>query len=582
MKAGSVPVAAAQALTLRFELGHGVGLQEVGGQEAASLLVEDIDGYPLSYLTVLGPDAKGDFWEALEAALASDAPHYLAATGASYLYSPTQFVDEDKDTLARLRRTLRNLGGRERFKRVVGFGLPGQYYLEDGDGNLWDVYSGKAARQDVVEGMSREFHKTMARLAKERGYRKTMAQLWRCILGEASKEECQGTGASAEAAEAASAEAELLQAQGYDAVSLQSLEADPAAPGYALADMTGADGELDFGKAQKVIAEGGAGNFSNFEAAAPQWRKKYCLGWFCYGEYWVLEARINKNQPVRKNVEWHTIGGNWQEYYQYGYRWKDYFDSGDNNSYSNNDRFPDKFHDSNWNNFSYYHADVNTWVQGGVPAGCGPAAFIRLAAWFQFERHWYTRRSNVNWYGGSTPNLYYAPLSSPSYMYRMNSWLGGRMLSFHKLNYGGSKLYYPDLVLKMGTKVLNDQGFTWPDGFYNGANAWLNERGSSLNLHGAWYYLLPPNPVRWILYSLVMNSIGLRNEPGVMLFQVQQLSLEHHYTPTLEGRLYNWRTTAEVLVRVPWGETGSSADGHFINITGILPSDRAGGYYALY
>ncbi|HGY09731.1 MAG TPA: hypothetical protein ENK37_06745, partial [Oceanithermus profundus] len=62
-----MPVVAAQALTLRFGLGNEVSLQEVGDQDAASLLVEDVDGYPLVYLTVLGPEAKGGFWEAARA-----------------------------------------------------------------------------------------------------------------------------------------------------------------------------------------------------------------------------------------------------------------------------------------------------------------------------------------------------------------------------------------------------------------------------------------------------------------------------------------------------------------------------------
>ncbi|WP_457637401.1 hypothetical protein, partial [Oceanithermus sp.] len=45
--AEKVPVVAAQALTLRFGLGSEVSLQDVGNEEAASLLVEDVDGYPL-------------------------------------------------------------------------------------------------------------------------------------------------------------------------------------------------------------------------------------------------------------------------------------------------------------------------------------------------------------------------------------------------------------------------------------------------------------------------------------------------------------------------------------------------------
>ena len=53
------------------------------------------------------------------------------------------------------------------------------------------------------------------------------------------------------------------------------------------------------------------------------------------------------------------------------------------------------------------------------------------------------------------------------------------------------------------------------------------------------------------------------------------------YKSTLEGRLYKWRITDEVLVWIPWYETGGRYDGKFLNITGILPTLRAGGYYAL-
>jgi len=165
------------------------------------------------------------------------------------------------------------------------------------------------------------------------------------------------------------------------------------------------------------------------------------------------------------------------------------------------------------------------------------------------------------------------------YLHRKNSWLGGHMLSFVKRDYGGSKIYYPDLVLKMNTKALNGQGLTWPDGFWAGANRWLDERRSSLNLAGSWYMgATAPNSVRWTMYSLAMNSIGTKDEPGVALYATDSGFLEHHYTPTLEGRLYNWRVTAEVLVRIPWGETNGPNDGNFKNITSFL---QAGGYYAL-
>gem|GEM_PF-6627778 len=39
----------------------------------------------------------------------------------------------------------------------------------------------------------------------------------------------------------------------------------------------------------------------------------------------------------------------------------------------------------------------------------------------------------------------------------------------------------------------------------------------------------------------------------------------------------------EGLVKILWGETYEGRyNGKFLNITGILPTTRAGGYYALY
>ena len=581
---------AAQALTLRFGLGSEVSLQEVEDQDAASLLVEDVDGYPLVHLTVLGPEARGGFWEAARAAVSAGEGHYLVATGASTLYSPTLFADTGTDTLEHLLVAADALGGPEAVARVVGFGDPGRYYLVDREGRFFDGYTGEAVSEDEVAQLAEDFHGTVERLAEEDDYRAEMELVWRCLLGEASEEECQAEDASAEALEARQAEAKLLSRLGYDPVSVQGTEVRPLEAGMGLAEMTGADGGLDFGKAARVIAQGGAGNYANHEEVSPQWRKKYCAGWFCYGEYWVLEARDKDTNKVRKDVEWNTVGRNWQGWRDYGYRWKDYFDSGHNDQYPPNApndgyyegyyHFPRQFKDSNWKNFTYWHVTDPSGPHQALPIGCGPAAFIRLAAWYQFERNQYRGWANINWHGGSIPNLHYAALSSAWYMYRKNSWLGGRMLAFRKQNYGGSKIYYPDLIIKMGTKAFSGQGMTTPRGFFNGGNAWLDERGSWLNLRGAWYYGSPTTAVRWNMYSLAMDSIGVRGVPGIALYHVEPTALGEHYAPTLEGRLYNWRTTAEVLVRIPWYETGGRYDGKFLNITGILPTLRAGGYYA--
>jgi len=577
-----VPVVAAQALTLRFGLGNEVSLQEVGDQDAASLLVEDVDGYPLVYLTVLGPEAKGGFWEAARAAVGAGEGHYLVTTGASTLYSPTLFADTGTDTLEHLLAAADALGGPDAVARVVGFADPGRYYLVDREGRFFDGYTGEAVSAEKLAELSESFHGTVERLAEDEDYREEMAHVWACLLGEASEEECQAEDASAEALEAREAEAELLSQLGYDPVSVQGMEVRPLEAGMGLADMTGADGELDFGKAERVIAQGGAGNYANHEEVSPQWRKRYCVGWFCYGEYWVLEARDKDTNKVRKDVEWHTVGHNWQSRGYYGYRWKDYYSPGHSTAGYRNDQFPRRFNDSDYDNFTYrgaFPTNSGT-VYGGLPTGCGPAAFIRLATWFQFERHQYTGRGNVNWYGGSVPSLPGGSTPNNNYYYLKykNSWLGGRMLSFHKQAYGGKYIYIPDLISKMGTGEANGEGLTWPRGFYNGANAWLNARGSSLDLAGAWYIGAVWHNSRWTMYSLAMNSIGVRNEPGIALYATDTGFNEHHYTPTLEARLYNWRVTAEVLVRIPWGETGGPHDGKFKNITSYL---EAGGYYAL-
>ncbi|WP_456444522.1 hypothetical protein, partial [Oceanithermus sp.] len=194
-----MPVVAAQALSLRFGLGREVGLQEVGSQEAASLLVEDVDGYPLVYLTVLGPEARGGFWEAARRAVAAGEGHYLVATGASRLYSPTLFADTGVDTLEHLLAAADALGGPEAVARAVGFGDPGHYYLVDREGRFWDGYSGEAVSEDEVARLAEGFHGTVERLAEEDGYRAEMAHVWACLLGEAGEEACSAEDASAEA-----------------------------------------------------------------------------------------------------------------------------------------------------------------------------------------------------------------------------------------------------------------------------------------------------------------------------------------------------------------------------------------------
>jgi len=59
--------------------------------------------------------------------------------------------------------------------------------------------------------------------------------------------------------------------------------------------------------------------------------------------------------------------------------------------------------------------------------------------------------------------------------------------------------------------------------------------------------------------------------------------LPSHARTRVEGKGSARWTTAEVLVRIAWGETYEGRyNGKFLNITGILPTTRAGGYYALY
>jgi len=585
VRAGQVPVAAAQALTLRFELGHEVAPQEVSKQDAASLLIEDIDGYPLAYLTVLGPKARGGFWQAARAAVAAGEGHYLVATGASKLYSPTLFADTSTDTLEHLLAVADTLGGVKRIKRLVSFSEPGIFYLVDADGNYYDAYNGEAVAPETIEQLTVQFHDMVERLKKDESYRAEMEHVWNCLLGEAGVEECATKDASAEAEAARQEEAELLSSLGYDAATLQSLDDRVRLEATGLEQLTGPDGELDFGKAQQAIVRGGAMNLVDDAGVKPLWNSgAKCVGLFCYGKYYVLEARDKDSDKVRQGVEWHTIGRNWQSWKSYGYRWKTYFDSGHNSSYSSDERFPEKFKDSDYKNFTYRGAisPYTKRVYGGLPVGCGPTAFIRLASWFQFERYQYNRRSNVNWYGVSVPKFPYDyDIKSESYMRWKNNWLGGRMLAFRKQSYNGKYIYIPDLGARMGTGEFYGYGLTFPKGFYNGANSWLDSRKSSLNLYGAWYYARATSTVRWKMYSLAMKSIGSLDEPGVALYPV---SKGHHYSPTLEARLYNWRTTAEVLVRVPWGEISKWANnGKFLNITGTyLVSTKAGGYYALY
>ncbi len=181
-------------------------------------------------------------------------------------------------------------------------------------------------------------------------------------------------------------------------------------------------------------------------------------------------------------------------------------------------------------------------------------------------------------------------------MYRMNSWLGGRMLAFDKWtkHYGDhdTQVYTPHLAGLMETGAVSSQGrfmgLTTPGRFFNGANSWLRERNTNLRLHGGGYVFtlnfLPVigwaawNTEVWKMYGAAMSSIGLRNEPGIALHRWGDLA-SYHYSPTLEARLYNWRVRAEVLTRVSWSE-GSPLDGKFVNISRF--NAIAGGFYALY
>ncbi len=611
--AAAVPTVAAQALTLRFGLGSEVSLQEVGNQDAASLLVEDVDGYPLVYLTVQGPEAHGSFWEAARAAVSAREGHYLVTTGASALYPTTLFADTGTDTLEHLLAAANALGGPDAVARVVGFGDPGRYYLVDREGRFFDGYTGDAVSAEEVEHLTGDFHDAIDRLAEDEDYRAEMAHVWACLLGEASEEECNTEDNSAEAANAREAEAELLSRLGYDPVSVQSTEARARATGMGLADMTGADGELDFAKAQWMIEQGGAKNFNNRQEVAPQWRKWQCADWFCFGGYWVLEARQGTTDaqrnanPVDKDHEWHTVGQNWQGWWDYGYRWKDYFNSGHNDLYSDSQSFPPKFHHDAGHMNNFVLPDLITgWDTPGEPIGCGPAAFIRLAAWFQFERHQYNGGSNINWYGNSPPSWprNYS-ITDPLYMRWKNNWLGGRMLKFHKeARYSNHEHYYvyiPDLPRKMNTHAVEPsnpkQALTFPGPFMRGANAWLAERGSSLRLRGGGYvravrfipligWLAWRSEV-WKMYSAAMGSIGVRNEPGIALMPTSPnaqasggIPLGYHYAPTLEARLYNWHVRAEVLARMPYGELSDSRiDGKFVNISSY--NLLTGGFYEL-
>ena len=428
-----------------------------------------------------------------------------------------------------------------------------------------------------------------------------MAHVWACLLGEASEEECNTEDNSAEAANAREAEAELLSRLGYDPVSVQSTEARARATGMGLADMTGADGELDFAKAQLMVEQGGAKNFTDHDEVAPLWKKMQCLDWFCFGQFWMLEARQGTTEaqrnanPVDKDHEWHTVGQNWQGWWNYGYRWKDYFNSGHNDLYSDSQSFPRRFyHDSDFDNFTLIDF-LGSEPMGGSYIGCGPAAFIRLAAWFQFERHQYNGGSNVNWYGNSPPSWpHNFSITDPLYMEWKNNWLGGRMLSFDKWtkHYGdhNTQVYTPHLAGLMETGAVRTggqlDGLTTPGRFMHGANIWLVERGSSLRLYGGGYvFTLQFLPIIghymwnievWKMYREAMGSLGARNEPGIALHPWGDG--QYHYSPTLEARLYNWRTSATVLVRINWTE-GSPLDGKFVNIS--YYGHIAGGFYAL-
>ncbi len=560
---------AAQALTLRFGLGSEVGLQEVGSQEAASLLVEDVDGYPLVYLTVLGPEAAGGFWEAARRAAAAGEGHYLVATGASTLYSPTLFADTGTDTLEHLLSVVDAMGGPEAVARVVGFNEPGRFFLVDREGRYWDAYTGEVLDGETLARLTDDFHDTVERLAEEDDYRAEMAHVWACLLGEASEEECQAEDASAAAQEARQTEAELLGKLGYDPVSVQQVEAQPQAEGMDLAAMTGPDGELDFVRAQGVIADSQLRIFSSDGTMKPQYKAEHCVNWLCFGKYWIVEAQHRRTGKP----EYDFIGQNWQ------YRWE--YD------------FKPRESDADLDNFTLYALHGHGKV-GDRPIGCAPAAFIRLATWFQFERHGYTGSSNIDWYGDHLSVGYGSGgyKGAGAKMYERNKALGHRMLALKRYVDGSgssSVVYYrPQLAEYMRTRAFAGSGLTLVGDFVRGANRWLSERVSAMRIRGGGYIFLVNlvpyigwaawNGEVWKMYSTALNAMGSRNEPAIAIYATGGGS--YHYSPVLEARLYNWRVKADVLVRVPANEKFDEIGGKFINISAFKLT--AGGLYGLW
>jgi len=565
-----VPVLVAQALTLRFELGSGIALQDVADQDAASSIVEDVDGFPMAYLTVLGPDAHGDFWEAIHSASLSEEPHFLVSTGGSDLYSTTQFADATKDSITDLWNTLIALGGRDNLRRIVSFGVPGQIYLQDTQNRYWNVDKAAIVPDSEVAELTDAFHGNIERVATNSDYIENIRLLWRCLLGEASQDECNQPASGAAAAEAALAEQELLDSMGYGAAALNLREpVDPAEPGFGLNDMRGANGELDFGKAQKILLAGGVANFSDDPSAAPQDISSRPIGWFGWGSEYTLKALRHSTGIVNYSF----IGRNWQ------YTWELNFSS----------REPD----ADFDNFTLFDMNPGAVGQvGGRPVGCGPGAFLRLATWYNFERSQYVNKPNVEWYG-DTPSVPWGR-SFEERMHPRTEWMAQRMLKLNRYTTqpdgaGNYKVYYRPLLAEyMLTHAFLGSGLTTAGAFLAGANRWLGSVGSSMRLRGGGYYIVSNfvpavgwaywNNEVWKMYSALAHSIGTRNEPAIALYLVPGSA---HYSPIMEARLINWHINAEVFITAPplWTGDAKGASGKEISISGFF--NLVGGAYEL-
>jgi len=423
--------------------------------------------------------------------------------------------------------------------------------------------------EDEVARLAEGFHGTVERLAEEDDYRAEMAHVWACLLGEAGAEACRAEDASAEALEARAVEAELLGKLGYDPVSLQAARVKPQAAGMGLAAMTGADGELDFQKAEHVIADSRLQTFSSGGSAKPQYKAERCVNWLCFGKYWIVEARDRRTGKP----EYDFIGQNWQDRLDYGYSKKE--------------------SDANLDNFTLYALNGHGKV-GNRPLGCAPAAFIRLVTWFQFERQDYTGNNSIDWYGDHMSVGY----GSGSYtgtgakMYERNKALGHRMLTLKRYVDGSgssSVVYYrPQLAEYMRTRAFAGSGLTLVSDFVRGANRWLSERGSAMRVRGGGYIFmvnlvpyigwLAWNGEVWKMYSTALSVMGGRNEPAIAIYAAG--SGGYHYSPVLEARLYNWRVKADVLVRIPVNEGFKKIGGKFINISAFKLT--VGGLYGLW